>query len=210
MAFKSPVRYPLIPLSELLLCPCCLPFPALILALTFLQVEIEVPQPCKFIMKTRDCSLSEMSSTRPDRKPVFVKSSSSEDFLFAMNRLAVSIPHIMWNTGFNTSQNDLFDRWIIPIWNILIFRTCWLYSSLSRGFYLVAKGVNFVLQPHISIGMLNRNLWETASAKVCLCLYIYSICAACVCPWPLSLIPAGNEMRILRLFWWEIQLSYVV
>ncbi|TWW54706.1 Apolipoprotein B-100 [Takifugu flavidus] len=53
------------------------------------QVEIEVPQPCKFIMKTRDCSLSKMSSTRPDRKPVFVKSSSSEDFFFAMNRTAL-------------------------------------------------------------------------------------------------------------------------
>lgn len=174
MVFKCPVRYSLIPLSELLLCPCCLPFPALILALTFLQVEIEVPQPCKFIMKTRDCSLSEMSSTRPDRKPVFVKSSSSEDFFFAMNRLAVSIPHIMWNTGFNASRNDLFDLCNIPVWNIVIVRICWLCSSLSRGFHL-----KFALQPHISIGMLNRNLRDTASVKVCLCLYLY-MCCMCV------------------------------
>lgn len=71
------------------------PFPCTDISIDIFQVEIEVPQPCKFIMKTRDCSLSEMSSTRPDRKPVFVKSSSSEDFFFAMNRLAVSIPHIM-------------------------------------------------------------------------------------------------------------------
>lgn len=70
-------------------------FSALILALTFLQVEIEVPQPCKFIMKTRDCSLSEVSSIRPDRKSVFFKSSSSDDFFNAMNRLAVNIPHII-------------------------------------------------------------------------------------------------------------------
>lgn len=209
MAFKCPVRYSLIPLSESLLCPCCLPFPAPILALTFLQVEIEVPQPCKFIMKTRDCSLSEMSSTRPDRKPVFVKSSSSEDFFFAMNRLAVNIPHIMWNTGFNPSQNDLFDRCINPVWNIIIFRICWLCSSLSRGFHLVAKGVNFALQPHISIGMLNRNLRDTASFKVCLCLYLY-MCCVCVCPCPLCLMPKWNEMIILRLFWWEIQLLWVV
>lgn len=75
-----------------------LPFSALILALTSLQVEIEVPQPCKFIMKTRDCSLSEVSSTRPDRKSVFVKSSSSDHFRIAMNRL-VSIPHIISNTA---------------------------------------------------------------------------------------------------------------
>lgn len=63
----------------------------------FLQVEIEVPQPCKFIMKTRDCSLSEMSSIRPERKPVFVKPSSSDDFFIAMDRLAVSIRHFIGN-----------------------------------------------------------------------------------------------------------------
>lgn len=148
------------------------PFPCTALSLTFLQVEIEVPQPCKFIMKTRDCSLSEMSSTRHNRKPVFVKSSSSEDFFFAMNRLALSIPHIMWNTGFNASQNDFFDRCLIPVWNILIFRIYWLWSSLCRGFHLVAKGVTFALQPHISLGML-KPAGHSFSQSLSMLIHIY-------------------------------------
>lgn len=49
-------------------------------------------------------------------------------------------------------------------------------SAAYWSFHLVAKGVTFALQPHISIGMLNRNLQDTASVKVCLCLYIYMCC----------------------------------
>lgn len=86
-----------------------LPFSALTWAVTFLQVEIEVPQPCKFIMKTRDCSLRELSSIRPERKPGFVKPSSSDDFFIAMNRLAINVLHIIWNMMLHVASLKMND-----------------------------------------------------------------------------------------------------
>lgn len=74
-------------------------------AVPFFQVEIDVPQPCKFVLKTRDCSLGEILSIKPDRKPVFVKPSSSDDFSIAMNRLAINILHIIWNIWHMASLN---------------------------------------------------------------------------------------------------------
>lgn len=94
----------LFPLYELLWCWSFLLLSALTWAVTFLQVEIEVPQTCKFIMKTTDCSLREMSSIRPERKPGFVRPSSSDDFFVAMNRLTVNILHIIWNKMWHLSK----------------------------------------------------------------------------------------------------------
>ncbi|XP_070776697.1 apolipoprotein B-100 [Enoplosus armatus] len=50
------------------------------------QVEIEVPQTCKFIMHTRDCVLSEVSVMDPQGQPVYRQSPGSEAFQAAMQK----------------------------------------------------------------------------------------------------------------------------
>ncbi|XP_074517715.1 apolipoprotein B-100 isoform X1 [Sebastes fasciatus] len=50
------------------------------------QVEIEVPQPCKFIMHTRDCAVSEVSDMDPQGQPVYRQALGSEAFQAAMEK----------------------------------------------------------------------------------------------------------------------------
>ncbi|KAM9355030.1 apolipoprotein B-100 [Pholidichthys leucotaenia] len=50
------------------------------------QVEIEVPQPCRFIMYTRDCFLGEVSVMDARGRPVYTQAPGSEDFRDVMER----------------------------------------------------------------------------------------------------------------------------
>ncbi|XP_039641503.1 apolipoprotein B-100 isoform X5 [Perca fluviatilis] len=50
------------------------------------QVEIEVPQMCRFVMHTRDCALSEVSVMDPQGQPVYRQAPGSEAFQAAMER----------------------------------------------------------------------------------------------------------------------------
>ncbi|XP_034715215.1 apolipoprotein B-100 isoform X3 [Etheostoma cragini] len=50
------------------------------------QVEIEVPQLCRFFMHTRDCTLSEVSVMDPQGQPVYRQAPGSEAFQAAMER----------------------------------------------------------------------------------------------------------------------------
>uniref|UniRef100_A0A672I0G0 Apolipoprotein Ba n=1 Tax=Salarias fasciatus TaxID=181472 RepID=A0A672I0G0_SALFA len=50
------------------------------------QVEIEVPQTCRFIMQTTDCSLSEVSDMDPQGQPAFGEAPSSDAFRTAMEK----------------------------------------------------------------------------------------------------------------------------
>ncbi|KAG8013422.1 hypothetical protein GBF38_021773, partial [Nibea albiflora] len=53
------------------------------------QVEIEVPQPCSFIVHTRDCALSEVSVINPQGDLVYRQAASSEAFKAAMGKSAL-------------------------------------------------------------------------------------------------------------------------
>uniref|UniRef100_A0A3Q1B7C0 Vitellogenin domain-containing protein n=1 Tax=Amphiprion ocellaris TaxID=80972 RepID=A0A3Q1B7C0_AMPOC len=53
------------------------------------QVEIEVPQICRFIMHTRGCVLSEVSIMDPQGQPVYKQSPGSEAFQAAMEKNAL-------------------------------------------------------------------------------------------------------------------------
>uniref|UniRef100_A0A3B4VLD7 Apolipoprotein B n=1 Tax=Seriola dumerili TaxID=41447 RepID=A0A3B4VLD7_SERDU len=50
------------------------------------QVEIEIPQTCRFIMRTRDCVLSEVSIMDPQDQPIYRHSPSSHAFQSAMEK----------------------------------------------------------------------------------------------------------------------------
>ncbi|XP_069573562.1 apolipoprotein B-100-like [Brachyistius frenatus] len=50
------------------------------------QVEIEVPQTCKFVLHTRDCILSEVSVIDPQGQPVYGQAAGSEAFQAAMEK----------------------------------------------------------------------------------------------------------------------------
>ncbi|XP_034531344.1 apolipoprotein B-100 [Notolabrus celidotus] len=50
------------------------------------QVEIEVPQMCRFIMHTRDCALSEVSVMDPQGQPVYTQAPGSDAFQAAMEK----------------------------------------------------------------------------------------------------------------------------
>ncbi|XP_027134523.1 apolipoprotein B-100 isoform X2 [Larimichthys crocea] len=50
------------------------------------QVEIEVPQPCSFIMHTRDCALSEVSVINPQGDLVYRQATGSDAFKAAMEK----------------------------------------------------------------------------------------------------------------------------
>ena len=51
---------------------------------TPLQVEVEVPQVCKFILHTRSCALSEVSSMDAGGRPVYGPTATSDAFEAAM------------------------------------------------------------------------------------------------------------------------------
>lgn len=48
------------------------------------QVEVDVPQTCSFILRTTDCSLSEISGVDDEGKPVYRPAGGAEDFKAAM------------------------------------------------------------------------------------------------------------------------------
>uniref|UniRef100_A0A8D3E8C5 Vitellogenin domain-containing protein n=1 Tax=Scophthalmus maximus TaxID=52904 RepID=A0A8D3E8C5_SCOMX len=50
------------------------------------QVEIEVPQACRFIMHTRDCVLGEVSAMDPQGQPVYRQSPGSQAFKAAIEK----------------------------------------------------------------------------------------------------------------------------
>ncbi|XP_068451587.1 apolipoprotein B-100 [Clinocottus analis] len=50
------------------------------------QVEIEVPQMCRFVMHTRDCAIREVSFMDPQGQPVYRQTPGSEAFQAAMER----------------------------------------------------------------------------------------------------------------------------
>ncbi|KAM9341244.1 apolipoprotein B-100 [Symphorus nematophorus] len=50
------------------------------------QVEIEVPQQCRFIMHTRDCAVSEVSVIDPQRQAVYSQAPGSDAFQAAMEK----------------------------------------------------------------------------------------------------------------------------
>lgn len=56
-------------------------------AVTYLQVEIEVPQRCRFIVHTRDCALSEVSVMDPQGQPMYKQAPGSDAFQAAMAKL---------------------------------------------------------------------------------------------------------------------------
>lgn len=56
-------------------------------AVVYLQVEIEVPRACGFVMRTSDCTLSEVSVMDPQGQPVYTKAPGSEAFRAAMEKL---------------------------------------------------------------------------------------------------------------------------
>lgn len=60
-----------------------------------LQVEIEVPQMCRFIMHTRDCTLSEVSFMDPQGHPVFERAPGSDAFKASMEKSVLNGVHTM-------------------------------------------------------------------------------------------------------------------
>ncbi|KAM7404104.1 hypothetical protein PAMA_004499 [Pampus argenteus] len=60
------------------------------------QVEIEVPQMCRFIMRTRECALEEISAMDPQGQPVYRQAPGSEAFQAAMekNSLRFRVEHV--------------------------------------------------------------------------------------------------------------------
>ncbi|KAJ4940009.1 hypothetical protein JOQ06_029440, partial [Pogonophryne albipinna] len=50
------------------------------------QVEIEVPQTCRFVMHTRDCALSEVSAMDPQGQPVYSQARGFAAFQAAMEK----------------------------------------------------------------------------------------------------------------------------
>ncbi|KAF3844294.1 hypothetical protein F7725_007457 [Dissostichus mawsoni] len=59
------------------------------------QVEIEVPQTCRFVMHTRDCALSEVSAMDPQGQPVYSQANGFAAFQAAMEK---------WQDKNNTQQ----------------------------------------------------------------------------------------------------------
>lgn len=51
-----------------------------------LQVEIEVPGTCHFIVHTKECTLSEVISVDADENPVFGPTAGAETFKAQMER----------------------------------------------------------------------------------------------------------------------------
>jgi apolipoprotein B len=50
------------------------------------QVELEVPQTCSFILRTTDCSLTEVTGIDEQGTPVFGPAAGSEAFKAAMEK----------------------------------------------------------------------------------------------------------------------------
>ncbi|XP_048355049.1 apolipoprotein B-100 [Sphaerodactylus townsendi] len=50
------------------------------------KVQLEVPQPCKFVLRTSQCSLREVSSIGPDGKALLKKSKNLDEFAAAMSQ----------------------------------------------------------------------------------------------------------------------------
>lgn len=51
-----------------------------------MQVEIEVPQACSFIVRTKSCQLTEVVGTDMDGNPVFQPAPTSDAFAADMER----------------------------------------------------------------------------------------------------------------------------
>ncbi|KAK5885887.1 hypothetical protein CesoFtcFv8_016980 [Champsocephalus esox] len=58
------------------------------------QVEIEVPQTCRFVMHTRDCALSEVSAMDPQGQPVYSQARGFAAFQAAMEKWPYDSPSL--------------------------------------------------------------------------------------------------------------------
>ncbi|KAM9316095.1 apolipoprotein B-100 [Gastrophryne carolinensis] len=54
------------------------------------KVELEVPQPCNFILRIKQCTLKEVFGVNPEGKALFKVSKSSEDFSIAMSKYEIN------------------------------------------------------------------------------------------------------------------------
>ncbi|KAM3931862.1 apolipoprotein B-100 [Leptodactylus fuscus] len=54
------------------------------------KVELEVPQPCNFILRIKQCTLREVSFINAEGKAIYKKAKNSEDFSIAMSKYEVS------------------------------------------------------------------------------------------------------------------------
>ncbi|MEQ2234802.1 hypothetical protein ILYODFUR_035140 [Ilyodon furcidens] len=57
------------------------------------EVEIEVPQMCRFIMHTRDCTVSEVSVMDPQEEPVYSLAPGSDAFKSSMEKSVQIMQH---------------------------------------------------------------------------------------------------------------------
>ncbi|KAJ8387939.1 hypothetical protein AAFF_G00148730 [Aldrovandia affinis] len=61
------------------------------------KVELEVPQPCSFVLRTEECILSEVTSSEPEMLPVYQPTAEAEAFRAAMekNPLKFTVEQVM-------------------------------------------------------------------------------------------------------------------
>ena len=57
--------------------------------ISILQVEIDVVQTCNFIVRTSECSLSEVAAVDSVGSPVYEPSTNAETFQFAMEKYVI-------------------------------------------------------------------------------------------------------------------------
>lgn len=75
----------------------------------YLQVEIEVPQMCKFIMHTRGCTLSEVSVMEPEGQPVYKPVPDSDAFRASMEKSVLNVVHVMMKLVFKAPDCFSFE-----------------------------------------------------------------------------------------------------
>ncbi|TNN84970.1 Apolipoprotein B-100 [Liparis tanakae] len=76
------------------------------------QVEIEVPQMCRFVMHTRDCALSEFDVMDSQGQPVYTQNPRSDEFQAAMEKDNGILSEVTQNLSFQSAKkinNKVFD-----------------------------------------------------------------------------------------------------
>lgn len=58
----------------------------------FLQVELDVPQTCSFVLHTTECTLSEVSVIDTQGQPVYRQAAGAEAFQVAMKKYVLRRP----------------------------------------------------------------------------------------------------------------------
>ncbi|XP_077344977.1 apolipoprotein B-100 [Lithobates pipiens] len=70
------------------------------------KVELEVPQPCNFILRIKQCTLREVYGVNSEGKAIYKKSKNSEDFSNAMSKYEVSFSIVDGKQVILYPQND--------------------------------------------------------------------------------------------------------